>query len=153
MAVNKAVSRKFHTVSKAKIEQLKKKTIKKRSLNKMMWGVRAYNAWRENRLTDFVNYDCTIFEVNLSEVSTLTKKKLEYAMCRFIPEVTKVKDNTDYPGRTLYQMCVSIQRYLNENGKSWKLVDGPDFHDLRVVLDNVMKERAAMNWQLFLLEY
>ena len=27
----------------------------------------------------------------------------------------------------------------------WKLVDGPDFDQFRIVLDNVMKERAKMN--------
>ena len=42
--VNRAVSRKFHTILEARIEQLKKKNIKKRKLNKMMWGVREYNA-------------------------------------------------------------------------------------------------------------
>ena len=40
-------------------------------------------------------------------------------------------------------MCVAIQRYVNKKGKSWKLVDGPDFKDLRVVLDNVMKEHVS----------
>ena len=66
-------------------------------------------------------------------------------MCRFVPEVTKVKGNSDYLGSTLYQMCVSIQRYLIENDKCWKLVDGPHFRDLRIVLDNVMKVHVAMN--------
>ena len=42
-------------------------------------------------------------------------------------------------------MCIAIQRYLNKNGKPWKLVDGPDFVDLRIVLDNVMKDRTSRN--------
>ena len=29
-----------------------------------------------------------------------------------LAEVTKMKDGSDYPGKTLYQLCVSIQKYL-----------------------------------------
>ena len=42
-------------------------------------------------------------------------------------------------------MAVSVQRYLNENGLNWKLVDGPDFTNFRIVLDNIMKEIALQN--------
>ena len=78
-------------------------------------------------------------------VCKLDKINLEFALSKFIAEVTKVKDGSDYLGRTLYQMIVSIQKHLNESGCNWKLVDGPDFGSLRNVLDNVMKERAANN--------
>ena len=45
-----------------------------------------------------------------------------------------------------YMRCVAIQKYVNEKGnKNWKLVDGPDFKELRIVLDNVMKERVSHN--------
>ena len=125
--------------------ELKKVNMKKRSELKMMWAVRAYNEWRNNRLSDIVNFDNNIFEANLDQVDSLRKEQLEYAMCRFIPEVTKLKSGEDYPGKTLYEMCVALQKYLNMNGKNWKLVDGPDFRELRVVLDNVMKERALRN--------
>ena len=43
---------------------------------------------------------------------------------------------------TLYQMCTSIQKYLNVNKIPWKILEGPKFEDLRNVLDNVMKERT-----------
>ena len=65
-------------------------------------------------------------------------------MCHFIAEVTRQKYGSDYPGATLYQMCIVIQTYLNERGKSWKLVDGHQFKDLTVVLD-VMKDMAQRN--------
>ena len=54
-------------------------------------------------------------------------------------------NGNEYPGKTLYQLVVSIQRYLNEQDINWKLVDGPDFKNLRVVLDNLLKERALQN--------
>ena len=120
--------------------------MKKRSQSKMMWAVRAYNDWRNSRLSDNNIFDINIFDANLDNLANLMKENLEYAMCRFIPEVRKLKDGDNYPGKTLYEMCVAIQKYVNERGdKNWKLVDGPDFKELRTVLDNVMKERASRN--------
>ena len=42
-------------------------------------------------------------------------------------------------------MVTSIQKYLNENGKHWKLLEDVKFSDICTVLDNVMKERASEN--------
>ena len=112
----------------------------------MMWAVRAYNEWRDNRLNDVINFDVNIFEANLEHLPSLTKDNLQYAMCRFLPEVRKVKSDEDYPGRTLYEMCVAIQKYVNIKGKKqWKLVDGHNFSEMCTVLDNIMKERALRN--------
>ena len=126
--------------------ELKKVQMKKRSETKMMWAVRAFNECRNNRLNDILAFDNNIFEANLNDVEHLTKEKLEYGMCRFIPEVRKLKSGDDYPGKTLYEMCVAIQKFVNIKGKNWKLVDGPE---LRNVLDNVIKERAFRNIGIF----
>ena len=136
--------RKFSFSSEAHIEQLRQIRLKKRTEAKMYWGVNAYNEWHEERLLNF-NYDVGIYEANLNDLPTLTKENLEHAMLRFIPEVTKKKGSGLYPGRTLYQLCQSIQKYLNVNKLPWKLVKGHEFQDLKVVLDNVMKERAEAN--------
>ena len=63
----------------------------------------------------------------------------------FIPEVTKLKDGSDYPGKTLYEMVTLIQKYLHQHNVLWKLFDDPQFLEVRTVLDNVMKERAKQN--------
>ena len=63
-------------------------------------------------------------------------------MCRFLAEVVKVKDGSEYPGQTLYQLCVAIQKCLFTKGLKSKLVEG-DFDDLCCTLDNLMKDRAA----------
>ena len=89
-----------------------------------------------------VNFDVKIFEANLEEVKSLTKESLYHSLCMFIPEVTKVRDSTDYPGKTLYEMITSIQKYLHQNKIFWKLIDDVEFIEVRTVLDNVMKERA-----------
>ena len=77
-------------------------------------------------------------------VSKLKKDSFEFSMCKFIAEVMKV-NGSDYPGRTLYQLYIAIQKHLELNGVFWKLVDGPDFSKLCCCLDNVMKECAANN--------
>ena len=107
-------------------------------------GVRAYNSWRESKLGDVTRYDGQIFEANLDVVKDLRKEALCYSLCRLIPEVTKI-DASDYPGKSLYEIVVSIQKCLNQNDLPWKLIDDPQFLDVRTVLDNVMKERALNN--------
>ena len=110
----------------------------------MWWGVRAYQEWWKNRLTDCENLDINIFDANLENLESVRKMNLEHALCIFIVEVKKV-NREEYPGKTLYQLTVSIQHYLNENNLHWKLVDGPYFKNFRVVLDNIMKEWAIQN--------
>ena len=136
----------YNFKSDAKIEELKKIKLKKRTEAKMNWGVKSYNAWREQRLIDF-NYDPGIFFANLNDLPSLTKDNFQHAMCRFIPEVTKSRGEGLYPAKTLYQLVVAIQKYLNVNKIAWKLVDlkSNEFEDLRIVLDNVMKERTQLN--------
>ena len=139
-----STAHKFNFMSDAKVEALKTVTMKKRSENKMNWGVKAYNDWREQRLYTF-NYDVGIYYADLNDLAHLTLENFRHAMCSFIPEVTKSKGEGLYPGRTLYQLVVAIQKYLNLNKIPWKIIEGPEFGDLKTVLDNVMKERAALN--------
>ena len=118
--------------------------MKKRSETKMWWAVRAYQQWRNNKITDEHSFDIDVFDANLDDLSKVTKKNLEHALCIFLAEVKKVNGD-EYPGKTLYQLVVAIQHYLNEHEFECKLIDGPDFKNLRVVLDNLMKEHALQN--------
>ena len=125
--------------------QLKIEKLKKRTFSKMQWSVRAYNDWRAQKLLDVGNFDQKIYEADLTKLEFLTKSNLCYALCRFMAEVTKVKDSKDYPGKTLYEMLTSIQKFLHQNRVMWKLLDDVEFMDLKVVLDNIMKERTVQN--------
>ena len=126
-------------MSDARIQSLKRVTLKKKTESKMNWGVKAYNEWHEQRLINF-NYDVGIYEANLNDLPKLTLENFQHSMCYFIPEVTENKGEGLYTGHTLYQLVVSIQKYLNLNRIPWKIIKGPEFTDLRTVLDNVMKE-------------
>ena len=108
------------------------------------WAVTAYVDWRNECLHNF-NYDVGIYYADLLDLKSLTKENLQHALCRFIPEVTKKKGDGLFPGKTLYQMVVAIQKYLWINKIKWKLVEGDDFEELKTVLDNVMKERTEAN--------
>ena len=81
----------------------------------------------------------------MNDVTKLEKDNLQHALIRFIPEVTKKRGEGQYPGATLYQMIVAIQKYLFINKLEWKLVEGDDFEEMRTVLDNVMQERTTQN--------
>ena len=93
----------------------------------MQWAVRAYCEWRQNRIKSGQNFDIKIFDADIENVEGLTEDNLSFALTCFIPEITKVKDGLPYPGVTLYQFVVAIQRHLNEKGLAWKLIDGPKF--------------------------
>ena len=60
-------------------------------------------------------------------------------MHRFIPEVNRKKGKGPYLGRTLYQLVISIQKYLHVNKIYLKIIDDPEFEDDRPrnILDNM----------------
>ena len=118
--------RKFSYTTSERIEELKKKKLKKNSESKIKWAVNAYNDWRNDRLENY-NYDVGIYEADLNDLSSLTKENFQHALCHFVPEVTKVKGDGLYPGKTLYQMVVALQKYLHVHKMFWKVVDGPEF--------------------------
>ena len=135
----------FKSVSDEKLHELKRQQLKKRTYAKMMWGVNAYKLWRKDCLSNPCNFDVRIWESDLDNVDGLNVEVFKFALCKFIAEVTKAKDGSEYPGKTLYHLVISIQKYLNEKGKDWKLVESRQFVEVRNVLDNVMKERASRN--------
>ena len=139
-----STKRSFKFLSEERISELKKIKLKKRSEAKVKWAVNAYCDWRESRLQNG-QYDINIVNADLNNLVTISKQNLEYSLCRFVPEVTKSRGDGDYPGKTLYQMIVAIQKFLQLNKLRWKLIHGDSFEDLRIVLDNVMKERCSQN--------
>ena len=129
-------------MSDARIKELQQIQRNKSYESKCNWAVTAYNDWRAERLRTF-NYDYPIYSADLNDLVNLQKENLEYSLCRFVPEVTRKKGEGLFPGKTLYQMVAAIQKYLTFNKIYWKLVD--ECEDLKVVLDNVMQERAKLN--------
>jgi hypothetical protein len=62
-------------------------------------------------------------------------------------EVRKV-DGTLYPPKTIRQLVLLLQMYLNENGRPVKFLSQSEFSSIPVVLDNVMKRGAQVGMGL-----
>ena len=146
-AASKTVSnaRRFRKVSDDKMKELKVDQLKKRTFNYIQWATNTYRQWRSHRMSDVGSFDARIYESDLDRVELLEKDSFKFALCNFLAEVRKV-DGTEYPGKTLYHLVVSIQKHINTKAKkNWKLVEGSQFSQVRTVLNNLMKERAKNN--------
>ena len=118
--------------------------MKKCTFNKVKWAVKAYNDWQSHRMSDPTMFDVRIYESDLDHVDLLEMDTFEYSVCNFLVEVKKV-DGTNYPGKTLYHLVVSIQKHVKSKGKNWKLIEGGQFSAIRTVLKNLMKDQAKRN--------
>ena len=118
--------------------------MKRRTFNKVQWAVKAYRDWRSHRMSDVSLFDALIYESDIDRVELLEHDHFEFAICNFLSEVRKL-DGTEYPGKTLYHLVVSIQKHVNLRGKNWKLIKGSQFGAVCTVLNNLMKERAHNN--------
>ncbi len=100
-----------------------------------------YHDWRiaRNKCPDLI-----CIWADLDDVSTLEKNTLSYGLCYFITEIKKLSGD-DFPAKTLYEMIICVQMYLEKMGIFWKLLDDSDpaFVQLKYTCDNVMKERAS----------
>ena len=95
-------------------------------------------------MSDANFFDVRIYESDIDRVELLERDSFQFSVCCFLAEVHKI-DGTEYPGKTLYHLVVSLQKHLMSKGKVWKLVEGPEFKQIRTVLNNLMKERAKAN--------
>ena len=120
--IYKAVStkRNFKFLTEERINELKKIKLKKRSEAKVKWAVNAYTEWRDARLGNGP-FDQNICDANLNDLSKINVTNLEYSLCRFVPEVSKSRGDGPYPGKTLYQMIVAIQKFLQLNKCNWEI--------------------------------
>ena len=90
-----STARKFKNITGSKMSQLKIHQLKKQTYNKMQWGVRAYNEWRETKLSNSAVFDIKVFDANLAKVKELKKEDFSHALCMFLAGVTKQKDGSD----------------------------------------------------------
>ena len=89
----------FKFLTEERINELKKLKMKCRSEAKLKWAANAYCEWQQARLEE--HFDQNIWDTSLNELQLLTKVKLEYSRCLFVPEVTKSKGDGPYPGKKL----------------------------------------------------
>ena len=64
---------------------------------------------------------------------------LKNTICLFLSEVRRA-DGKEYPGPSLYNILMILQLHFERQGKTWKLLDDPQFRCIRNTLDNLMKQ-------------
>ena len=77
-------------------------------MKKVNWVKGMFQEWRyhRNMSADFSDIHC-----DLDDVNSITVENLIFAMCRFITEVKNL-DGSDFPPKTLYEIVVCVQFYL-----------------------------------------
>ena len=79
---------------------------------------------------------------DLDDISTIMQISLVFAICQFLTEVKKL-DGSDFPGKTLYDIGICLQLYLETKRFAYKLLNEESFSKIRFTLDNIMKKRAS----------
>ncbi len=111
---------------------------------KIMWAINMFKEWCMHclRVGPFDTTHGTLQWVNVEDPGNLLKPHLCTALCCFINK-TRRQDGAEFLGKTLYEILMCIQFYLEKKGLFWKVVDDPEFVKLKFTLDNVMKKRCA----------
>ncbi len=123
------------------LDELSKKTFSANTNRKINWAVGLFKSWRQHRLrTDVVE----VFQIGWCDIDAddLNVEHLSFCLCSFVNEVRR-QDGKEFPGKSLYELVVLIQFYLERRGIFWKLIDGPEFKHVKFTLDNLMKDRAS----------
>ncbi len=120
------------------LDELSKKTFSVNTNRKIDWAVGLFKSWRQHRLwTDVVE----VFQIGWCNIDAddLNAEHLSFCLCSFVNEV-RHQDGKEFPSKSLYELVVLIQFYLEWRGIFWKLIDGPEFKRMKFTLDNLMKE-------------
>ena len=126
-------------MTKSAMVAMSRKQFSDETTKKINWAKGMFNDWRmfRNNSPILENVKC-----DLSNLGSFTKEELCVDLCKFITEVKKL-DGSDFPPRTLYDIIICIQIWLESQGFNWRLVSGAEFEHLKYTLDNCMKDRAA----------
>ena len=106
---------------------------------KINWVMSMFSEWRRYR-NEIPNMDSVMLDFD--DLHSVNKEELGSVLCCFITEVQKL-DDTNFPPKTLYDIIVCIQFFLEKNGIMWKLLDEPVFKDVKFTLDNLLKVRCS----------
>ena len=123
------------------LDKLSKKTFSANTNRKIEWAVGLFKSWRQHRLwTDVVE----VFQIGWCNIDAddLNAEHLSFCLCSFVNEVRR-QVGKEFSGKSLYELVVLIQFYLEWRGIFWKLIDGPEFKCMKFTLDNLMKDPVS----------
>ena len=82
---------------------------------KIRWATRLFYSWRDDRnVKSRSKPEARVPEIPW-DLLEMSKDNLNYALSRFICEVTK-SNGEDYPGETLYEIIISLQLFFEQEG-------------------------------------
>ena len=108
---------------------------------KICWLTNMYHQWQIQRNK---NPELVHIFADLDDIPSLTKRSLSYRICRFITEIKKLNGG-NFPPKTIYEIVVCMQMFLESKGIFWKLLDDKEeeFQCLRYTSNNIIKERGS----------
>jgi hypothetical protein len=130
-------------VSDQDIEDVVKKDVPSSTRKSILWAVNLFEMWRKQRNGRILRKGSAAGCDRLisSELGLLSNPDLSFALCRFIVEARKV-DGSVYPPKTIRQLILLIQMYLQGEGRVVRFLMDSDFISVQNTLDNIMKRRA-----------
>ena len=119
---------------------LARKDFASQTKKKINWVKTMFDEWRNYRNNDENMGD---IDLDLDNDATISPLSLNYTVCRFLTEVKKL-DGSDFPPKTLKEIVLALQFYLEMRGYSYHLIDDDMFREIRFTLDNLMKKRTIL---------
>lgn len=110
----------------------------KKTIDKSTWAVTLFGQWRAER-----NVRCLSDESLLyldKPFGLMTDDELHYTVPLFLTEVLK-EDGSEYPPATLRDIVLSLQKFLEVQGRNVKFLSDK-FRNIRDTVDGLMKQRS-----------
>ena len=108
---------------------------------KIKWSVDLFSKWLSSRnLFAMKNPNVQLSPI-LTDLEHMSRDELNYCLSRFVIKVRK-QNGQLYPGKTLRELVLCMQFFLEKKGKCYKLLQDEDFIQLQTTLDNTMKDIA-----------
>lgn len=99
------VTRFSKRISEQELEKAICNRIPKNTSKSTNWGVSIFAEWLKER------------DLNATCIPNMSNAELNEKIALFVHKVVKKDGTTPYPPNSLYQIVVSIQRFLRENGR------------------------------------
>ena len=123
-------------LQEADLNKMVKDSLSSKTLSKSKWAVNVFKQWQEERKKQAaLDNSIRSFE---GDIITMTNDVLNEALGYFVAEVTN-KDGNEYRPNTIYELIISIQHFLRNNGRFVRFLDDAEFQSMRQILDAKMK--------------
>lgn len=111
----------------------------KKTVDKSVWAVTLFGEWRAERNVRCLSDPSLVYLDK--PFAFMTDDELNYTMPLFLTEVVKA-DGSEYPPSTLRDLVLSLQKFLEVNGRNVKFLSDDKFRNIWDTLDGLMKQRS-----------